>query len=68
MPVEAEDEGWESPEDSHLMPAATGDGGDDVRDVIDMGDDAVVQTADAVPEPNLPSKVTGHIDHGVHTA
>ena len=56
MPVVAEDEGWESPGDSHVVPAmARGENGD-ADDIIDIDDDQVCQPVPSMPEPLMPSK------------
>ena len=56
MPVQAGDDGWESPGDSHIVPSMMRDGGDEAQDVIDVDDDEVIQTAQSMPEPLVPSK------------
>ena len=56
MPCGDDDEGWESIGASHIQPAMNTDGGDLIEDVVDIDDDAVVQSAKAMPEPILPSK------------
>ena len=53
---EAADEGWESIGDSHIEPVVSGADQIDEDDIIDVDDDAVVQHAQPMPAPILPSK------------
>ena len=55
-PVQASDEGWESLSDSHVIPAATGHGGEVEADIVNADDDVVIQHAKPMPAPILPSK------------
>ena len=56
MPVNAGDEGWESPGESHVIPSMSREKGDEAKDVIDIDDDAVVQPMPPMPEPIMPSR------------
>ena len=50
-PVRAGDEGWESPSDSHMVSLMVKEEGDDVKDVVDIDDDAVVQESSQMQSP-----------------
>ena len=55
-PCEAEDDGWEAIQDSHIEPVSWDEGGAENVDIDDIDDDVVVQQAIPLPAPLQPSK------------